>query len=125
MLAYCFADVPHYQKIGKYIGNGNANGTFVYTGFKPSFVFFKRFDTGKDGIIHNNKTFPSNQAVAKILKPNSNAVEADTGNIDILSNGFKLLSNGSNSNTSGGSYIYYAIAENPFVTSTGVPTTAR
>ena len=122
---YLFSEKQGFSKFGSYIGNGNADGTFVYTGFKPAFVLLRRTDAARDWLLHDNKRFPFNQAVAKILKPNTTAAESDTGNIDILSNGFKLLSTGSNSNASGGTYIYIAFAEQPFVSSTGVPATAR
>jgi len=122
---YLFSEKQGYSKFGSYTGNGNADGTFVYTGFKPAFVLLRRTDAARDWLLHDNKRFPFNQAVAKILKPNTTAAESDTGNIDILSNGFKLLSTGSNSNASGGAYIYIAFAEQPFVTSTGVPATTR
>ena len=122
---YLFSEKKGFSRFGSYPGNGNANGTFVYTGFKPAFVLLRRTDAARDWLLHDSKRSPFNQAVAKILKPNTTAADSDTGNIDILSNGFKLLSTGSNSNASGGTYIYIAFAENPLVTSTGVPATAR
>jgi len=124
-IAYCFAEKQGYSKFGFYTGNGNTNGTFVYTGFKAAFVLLRRTDSARDWLLHDSKRYPFNEPVAKILKPNSTGTEADTGNIDILSNGFKLLSTGTNSNVNGGNYIYMAFAESPFVTSGGVPTTAR
>ena len=75
--------------------------------------------------IQNSKRYPSNQSVAKVLKANSAVVEGDTANLDILSNGFKLRNTTTNINVSGSTYIYMCFAEQPFVTSTGVPATAR
>ena len=127
-IAYCFADVQGFSKMGSYTGNANANGPFVYTGFKPSFVIIKRTNLANDWLTQDNKRYPINETVAKTLKPNSALAEGDTGNLDILSNGFKLRSTGTNTNASGGTYIYMAFAENPFVATSGtsaIPVTAR
>ena len=127
-IAYCFAEKQGYSKFGIYTGNANANGPFVYTGFKPSFVIIKRTNLANDWLTQDNKRYPINETVAKTLKPNSALAEGDTGNLDILSNGFKLRSTGTNTNASGGTYIYMAFAENPFVATSGtsaIPVTAR
>jgi hypothetical protein len=126
IIAYCFADVQGYSKVsGSYIGNGNADGTFVYTGFKPAFVLIKVTSTTNDWEIHDNKRGSSN-VINAILQPNLSDAESTSGReIDFLSNGFKLRNSNSQNNLSGGTFIYMAFAENPFVTSTGVPATAR
>jgi len=126
IIAYCFADVKGYSKVGgSYTGNGNADGTFVYTGFKPAFVMFKQTNTsGGQWYIYDNKR--GQNELDKHLYPNLSSAEATGDNaIDILSNGFKMRSSNGDSNASGSTYIYYAVAENPFVSSTGVPATAR
>jgi hypothetical protein len=127
-IAYCFADVKGYSKFGGYTGNGNADGTFVYTGFKPAFVLIKRTDGIVSWRLMDNKRDPYN-VMAQTLQPNSSAAEVTenaSGNItDSLSNGFKIRATGASANASGGTYIYMAFAENPFVTSSGIPTTAR
>jgi len=126
-LAYCFAEKQGYSKFGKYIGNGNGNGPFVYTGFKPAFVMVKRSDSAGSWFILDTKRSPSNLADL-YLSPNANSAESNylsAFQLDIVSNGFKLRTSYAETNASGGSYIYMAFAENPFVTSTGVPTTAR
>ena len=126
IIAYCFADVQGYSKVsGSYIGNGNADGTFVYTGFKPAFVLIKVTSTTNDWEIHDNKRGSSN-VINAILQPNLSDAESTSGReIDFLSNGFKLRNSGSQNNLSGGTFIYMAFAESPFTTSTGIPTTAR
>ena len=125
-VAYCFAEKQGYSKIGKYFGNGNADGAFVYTGFKPAFIMIKRSDSTSNWTIWDSKRDPFNYG-ERTLFPNGTSVE-ESGNAnerwDLLSNGFKFRSNGRNT-VSGGTYIYMAFAENPFVTSTGIPTTAR
>ena len=126
MVAYCFAEKQGYSKFGSYTGNGNANGPFVYTGFKPAFVMIKRSDSSSNWTIWDSKRDPFNYG-ERTLFPNGNSAE-ESGNVnekwDLLSNGFKFRSNGRNT-VSGGTYMYMAFAENPFVTSTGIPTTAR
>ena len=123
-IAYCFADVKGYSKFGGYTGNGNADGTFVYTGFKPAWVMYKRTNTGADWHMYDNKRDPINQVDLTIFT-NSNSVEASGDALDFLSNGFKQRNTGAEANGSGDSYIYMAFAENPFVNSNGVPTNAR
>ena len=122
-VAYCFKNVQGYQKTGLYTGNGSTDGAFVYTGFSPAWVLVKRTDSGNNWHMHDNKRVPYNSN-DKTLYANLNNAEA-TEDLDMLSNGFKLRESGGGYNASGGTYIYMAFAENPFVTSDGVPTTAR
>ena len=126
MLCYAFAEKQGYSKFGKYVGNGsNTNGTFIYTGFKPAFIMSKRTDAAGHGwFIWDTKRAPHN-LVQAVLYPNSSAAESSLFQIDILSNGFKHYNNYGRTNPSGGQFIYMAFAEQPFVTSTGIPTTAR
>jgi len=125
-IAYCFAEKQGYSKFGKYVGNGNSNGPFVYTGFRPAWVMIKRTDTTGGWTIYDNKRGYNGNNYE--LFPNSSEAEY-TGTsyfeADILSNGFKLRLTDGQINASGGTYIYMAFAENPFTTSTGIPTTAR
>jgi hypothetical protein len=125
LVAYCFAEKQGYSKFGSYVGNGNANGSFVYTGFKPAFVMIKANSAFKNWYIWDNKRSPINP-VDEGLVPNLAGAEV-TGYdpIDILSNGFKLRDADATWNGSGTTILYMAFAENPFTTSTGIPTTAR
>ena len=129
-IAYCFAEKKGYSKFGSYTGNGNADGTFVYTGFKPAFVMIKATSTAKDWKIIDNKRNPSGlggaNPVRYRLAANTTATTSDDGDgQDFTSQGFKFKTTDSHMNGSGTTYIYMAFAENPFVTSTGVPATAR
>ena len=125
-IAYCFAEKQGYSKFGKYVGNGNSNGTFVYTGFKPAFVMLKRSNTSSNWIIMDNKRNTFNEMESRLFPNLSNAEQTQsTYGLDFLSNGFKLRDTVSQSNGSGSTYIYMAFAENPFVTSTGIMGTAR
>ena len=126
-IAYCFAEVKGYSKFGSYTGNGNADGTFVYLGFKPAMVIRKRTDAVQDWLIHDNKRTGINQTTSytSTLKPNTSDAELGFNEIDILSNGFKCRASDTHGNASGGNYIYMAFADNPFVSSKGIPCTAR
>ena len=126
-IAYCFAEKQGYSKFGSYVGNGSTNGPSVYTGFKPAFILFKKSsDSGDNWMMYDNKR-PGFNVTDQALHPNSSAAEYDNANanLDILSNGFKLRSSFGWVNQNTHTYIYMAFAENPFVTSTGIPTTAR
>ena len=126
MVFYCFNSVKGYSKFGSYTGNGNADGRFVYTGFKPALVIAKRTDgNGNDWRIADNKRDSFNVVDGRI-KPNSSDAEDSTDQFDFLSNGFKLRTAAGDLNgTSGHTFIYIAFAEHPFVSSKGVPVTAR
>ena len=128
-IAYAFAPKQGYSKFGSYVGSGSAPGTFSYLGFKPAFLLMKESD-GADGWgLYDNKRNPSN-TTSFLLQANSSGAESNAvaNTIDFLSNGFKVCASGTQGNfinESGKTYIYMAFAENPFVTSTGVPATAR
>jgi hypothetical protein len=124
-IAYCFSEVKGYSKFGSYTGNGNANGTFVYTGFKPAFVMIKNSTTAGDSWqLWDNKRLGYN-VDNNPLFPNTSGAEGTSDISDILSNGFKMRTTASGFNTSGDTYIYMAFASSPFTTSSGIPTTAR
>jgi len=125
-IAYLFAEKKGFSKFGSYIGNGSTDGTFVYTGFKPAWVMSKRTDSsGNSWRIFDNKRPGFNTSSFNFVHANLNDAEATGDAMDLNSNGFKIRTNSTDQNTSNGTYIYIAIAESPFVTSTGIPTTAR
>ena len=122
---YCFAEKQGYSKFGSYTGNGDANGTFIYTGFKPAWFMLKQTNATDNWHIFDNKRDPFNMMEENLRADLAN-VEFDSGvDIDFVSNGVKLRNTDDNGNGSGDTYIFMAFAENPFVTSTGVPATAR
>mgnify|MGYP000850491678 CR=1 FL=1 len=127
-IAYCFAEKQGFSKFGSYTGNGSTNGTFVYLGFKPAFVLLKHSSGGTDNWnLYDNKRLGYNANYSFLIPNESNAENTGTTTapLDLLSNGFKIRASTGHSNSSGETYIYMAFAENPFVTSTGVPATAR
>ena len=111
---YCFSNVASYSKIGSYTGNGNADGTFVFTGFRPAWIMVKRTDSSPhDWFIWDNKR-PEFNVNNILIRPNTSGGEQTYTSIDILSNGFKARSTDGDFNGSGGSIIYLAFAEAPF-----------
>ncbi len=123
-VAWCWAEKQGYSKFSTYVGNGNADGAFVYTGFKPAFLIIKRTDTTNDWLIYDHKRSGYNPKQDKLYVNDPSAEDASTTSVDLLSNGFKLRASSASQNASGGDYLYMAFAENPFVAG-GVPTTAR
>ena len=135
-VCYAFTEKQGFSKFNRYVGNGNANGPFVYTGFQPAFVMLKIVDTyggtSDSWAIFDNKRSDSGgfNTIDKHLRPDNDAAESDPGGtpavqIDMLSNGFKVKEANGQINAVGKLYSYTAFAEHPFVTSTGIPTTAR
>jgi len=125
-VAWCWAEVQGYSKFGTYKGNGDAQGPFVYTGFKPAFILFKKSsDTGDNWMMYDHKR-PGYNVTNKAYHPNSSAAEYTNANtnLDMLSNGFKLRSSHGWVNQSSHTYMYMAFAEQPLVAN-GIPTTAR
>ena len=119
MIAYCFHSVEGYSKIGRYTSNNNADGPFVYTGFRPAWVMVKAASTGGsnyDWTIYDNQRSPINPVSLQLEANQTNDDESTRGvPIDFLSNGFKPRNSYSEAN--GGSsvtYIYLAFAEQPF-----------
>jgi len=113
-IAYCFHSVDGYSKMGSYTGNSNADGTFVYTGFKPAFVMIKN-TSGWDWFMHDSAREPNNENDVYLMA-NSDAAESSTdyAHMDFVSNGFKLRSSSIVGNGSSYNIIYIAFAETPF-----------
>jgi len=127
-MSYVFAGIKGYSKFGSYVGNGNANGPKIYTGFKPALVMFKRTSGSADWGLMNWRTAPRNDEntndMANQLETSSNDGHSNQVDFWFQSDGFKLDGSGNFSNAAGETYVYMAWAQAPFVTSTGTPTTA-
>jgi len=126
MIGYCFAEKQGYSKFGSYTGNGNADGSFIYTGFKPAWVMIKKTNDTHAWRIYDGVRDTHN-LTEKILEPNTSNAEATSGTyvLDLVSNGFKFRGNGDGVNGSGQSFIYMAFAEAPLVGTNGVTAKAR
>ena len=126
-IAYCFAGKTGFSRFANYKANGNSS-TSIYqnTTFTPAFMIIKRRDGTGDWMMYDNERGPFNPNET-ILKSNTADSESTSSGfaVDFLSNGFKIRGTDSNINTNNGNYIIMAFAENPFVSSTGIPATAR
>jgi hypothetical protein len=123
-VAYCFAEKQGFSKITQYTGNGNSDGPFIYTGFKPAWVLHKGIDNSNGWHLHDNKRDPINPCDNPLF-PQSDIAEGSDTLCDFLSNGLKIRSTLGSRNGNGSTYLIMAFAENPFVTSTGIPGLAR
>ena len=123
-VAYCFKSIKGFSKFGSYTGNGNADGTFVYTGFAPSFVIQKNHASSENWHSYDNKRNTGNVR-DKTLDPDQSTAETTLSGIDFLSNGFKIRTTATWGNGNGANYMYMAWAENPIVGSNNTPGVAR
>jgi hypothetical protein len=110
---YCWAQVAGFSKFGSYTGNGSADGPFVYCGFRPRFLLWKRTDAVANWFLLDSTRTPANPVNLELYADQTNA-ETTFTDCDFLSNGFKLRTSNTDRNASGGTYIYAAFAENPF-----------
>ena len=113
-VAYCWTPIAGYSAFGSYTGNGSADGTFVYTGFRPRYVIVKRTDAAYGWFIEDSSCNPYNVQTHHLRADTADAEVSSGWNLDTLSNGFKLRESGSAVNASGGTYIYACFGENPF-----------
>jgi hypothetical protein len=115
VVAYCWAEIAGFSRFGSYTGNGSTDGPFIYLGFRPKFLMWKRTDTTSNWNIEDSYREAYNSATSpNELYANLSNAEGTNGSPIFLSNGFKLTSTGAGYNASGGTYIYMAFAENPF-----------
>jgi hypothetical protein len=117
-IAYCFSEVAGYSKFGSYTGNGNTNGPYVFTGFRPALIISKTTNHSDGWQIWDNKRDPHNLMHHR-LHPEASQVESTSVNsassqLDFYSNGFKWRGSSNDTNGSGDTYIYLAFAESPF-----------
>ncbi len=126
MIAYCWHSVESFSRFGSFIGNGSANGSFIYTGMTPAFVIIKCSSVANSWTMYDTvrQTYNPNGRYL-IAETNGAEVASTTVEIDILSNGFKARDNQNNINGSGRTYIYMAFAEHPFGGDGVAPATAR
>ena len=126
-ISYLFSEKQGFSKFGSYVGNGSADGTFVYTGFRPAFVLCKNTELAKSWFLLDTKRDTFNPVNNYLTPDRSNAEGVDDSTVatDFVSNGFKLRATNDGQNESGDAFIYMAFAEAPFVNSNGVPCNAR
>ena len=124
-VGYAFTAKQGYSKFGFYKGNDNANGSYVYTGFKPRWIMIKRTNSVNDWIILDTKRNPINPSNERLLANTNGAASTANTMVDFLSNGFKPRSTYGGINGASDNFIYIAFAESPFTNSNGVPNNAR
>ena len=115
MIAYCFADVKGFSRIGSYTGNGAADGTFSYTGFKPTWVLLKIYSSTDSWFIFDTATSIAggNNPNSYYQRPNETSAQGTSSSLsmDLYSNGFKCRNTDTALNSSGATYAYYAIGQ--------------
>ena len=127
-VCYAFAEKKGFSKFGSYTGNGNADGSFIYTGFKPAFVILKIAEHSGSWLMFDNKRDGLNPNSHRVYANGSDAEDTGSGSqVDFLSNGFKCRSSDSSTNTVNNKYLYMAFAEEPLVANVcaSIPATAR
>ena len=124
IIMYSCAEKKGFSKFGSYTGNGDADGAFVYTGFRPAFILTKLSSGSDSWYAYDSKRLGYNPR-NDVLTPNSTAAEFSTQRLEIFSNGFKLVSTNGDVNGDGSSYIYAAFAEFPLVSSNSKAGVAR
>ena len=114
IICYAWHSVDGYSKVGSYVGNGNADGTFVYTGFRPAYVMIKNATSnGTHWLIWDKNRSGYNDDNTPLYCDLNNG-EGTCGSVDLTLNGFKLRTTSSLRNENGSTFIYIAFAETPF-----------
>ena len=126
MIAFLWSEKQGFSKFGAYNGNGDADGPFVFTGFRPAFLMIKRTNEAASWYVWDTKRSTYNLPVQYVYADTNSGGSTSTSNaVDILSNGFKPRSSNDDTNDAAGTFIYAAFAEAPIANSNGVPNNAR
>ena len=125
MIAYVFNSVQGFSKFSSFVGNGNADGAFIYLGFSASYILIKNLTSTSNWELFDNKRPGYNTGHGKLYPNGTSPEDADQERLDILANGFKCRSTNVATNESGSTFVYMAFAEAPLVNSEGVPCNAR
>ena len=124
-VCYAWTSIQGFSDFGSYTGNGNADGPFIYTGFKPAWIMTKQINGGSSWIVHDNKRDPINAVTEYFTVEEPDAAGTLANSFDLCSNGFKVRTSNGDRNSSGDSFAYWAFAESPLVNSEGIPNNAR
>ena len=111
--------------MGRYFGNSNSDGAFIYTGFKPAFLIIKNISATQSWWYFDNKRTGAYNGADVRLRADRDSSESTGSKVDFLSNGFKWRDGDNAWNYQGNTFVYLAFAQHPFVSSKGVPVTAR
>ena len=125
IMIYTWHSVPGYSRIGTFMGNGSSSGPFVYCGFRPAWIMWKRWNGTENWVIVTNKQSPINP-VDLFLRTDETATESSgAATCDFVSNGFTIRNNDTKSNAGGDYYLFMAFAEQPLSTPYGSQANAR
>ena len=124
-VCYAWTSIKGFSKFGSYTGNANANGPFIYTGFKPAWIMTKQINGGSSWIVHDNKRDPINTVTEYFTVEENDAAGTLANSYDLCSNGFKVRTSNGDRNSNGDTFAYWAFAESPLVNSEGIPNNAR
>ena len=124
-VCYAWTSIQGFSKFGSYTGNANADGPFIYTGFKPAWIMTKQINGGSSWIVHDNKRDPINTVTEYFTVEENDAAGTLANSYDLCSTGFKVRTSNGDRNSSGDSFAYWAFAESPLVNSEGIPNNAR
>ena len=124
-VCYAWTSIQGFSKFGSYTGNANANGPFIYTGFKPAWIMTKQINGGSSWIVHDNKRDPINTVTEYFTVEENDAAGTLANSYDLCSNGFKVRTSNGDRNSNGDIFAYWAFAESPLVNSEGIPNNAR
>jgi len=114
-IVYAWSEIEGYSKFSSYVGNGDANGPFVYTGFRPRFLIIKAADSAQTWFMYDTERSTFNP-VNRYLYGQRDLSEDTAGsiNIDFLASGFKIRNSRSDTNTSGDTYLSMCWGDVPF-----------
>ena len=119
-VAYCWSEIPGFSKFGRYTGNGNSDGPYVYLGFRPAWLMVKNTGGTGDWVIYDVLRETYNPVYRRLAANQSSVQTSDSSTnakFNLLSNGFKSVGgDGTFVNTNGNTYIYMAFAEQPVTT---------
>ena len=124
-VCYAWTSIQGFSDFGSYTGNGNADGPFIYTGFKPAWIMTKQINGGSSWIVHDNKRDPINAVTEYFTVEENDAAGTLANSFDLCSTGFKVRTSNGDRNSNGDIFAYWAFAESPLVNSEGIPNNAR
>ena len=109
-VAYCWSEVPGFSSISSYTGTGIESGPMVDCGFKPAYVMVKRTDSAGDSwFVFDTKRDIGNPVNVRLYANDARAEETNIDALEILSNGFRVITSDTSWNASGGTYITWRL----------------
>jgi hypothetical protein len=126
MIAFCFANVTGFSRMGGYVGNHGSTGTkqkFVYTGFKPTWLLLKNASATNGWLVMDGTRATSNLQ-GPYIYANADSAEGTVSYVQFFSNGFGFYDTNSVAVNDGGNEFIYAAFGQTLVGTNNIPTTA-